>query len=159
MQHISSLILTPRPLRLAVLIDAENISARYAALLMEQASIFGKPTVRRAYGEWTGPQLTPWKNVLHTLSILPCHQFRYAKGKNASDCMLVMDAMELLLTCAVDGFCIVSSDSDYTGLVGRIQQRGLPVYGFGLRCASPAFMVACDAFVVLDAVELASNAV
>lgn len=154
----SSFILTPLLRRLAVLIDAENLSARHAALLMEKAAAFGKPTVRRAYGEWTGPQLTPWKNVLHTLSIQPCHQFRYAKGKNASDCLLVMDAMELLLTGAVDGFCIVSSDSDYTGLVGRIQQRGLPVYGFGLHGASPAFMAACDAFVLLDELNTSNAA-
>lgn len=88
--------------------------------------------------------------MLHTWSILPCHQFRYAKGKNASDCLLVMDTMELRLTGAVDGFCIVSSDTACTGLVGCIQQRGLLVYGFGLRGASPAFMAACGAFVLLD---------
>lgn len=158
MQHPSSFILTPRPPRLAVLIDAENLSARYAAPLMERAATFGKPTVRCAYGQWTGPQLTPWKNVLHTLAIQPCHQFRCAKGKNASDSLLVMDAMELLLTGAVDGFCLVSSGSDYTGLVGRIQQRGLPAYGFGLRCASPAFMAACDEFVVLDEASASSAA-
>lgn len=142
--------IAPRPPRLAVLIDAENISAQRAPRLMQLVARRGKPIVRRAYGQWTGPQLTPWKPMLHRLSILPCQQFRYAKGKNASDCLLVMDTMELMLTGAVDGFCIASSDSDFTGLVGRVQQKNLPVYGFGTRCASPAFMEACDDFMLLD---------
>lgn len=139
-----------RPPRLAVLIDAENVSARRAGQIMAHVAERGKPTVRRAFGDWTTPQLAPWKKVLHTLSIEPCQQFPYTRGKNASDATLIMDAMELLLTRAVDGFCLASSDSDYTGLVGRIQQKGLPVYGFGLRESSPAFMAACDAFVCLD---------
>jgi len=88
--------------------------------------------------------------VLHTLAIRPCQQFRYTKGKNATDSALIMDAMELLHARSVDAFCIVSSDSDYTGLAGRIQEAGLRVYGLGQRCTAAAFVAACDAFVYLD---------
>lgn len=141
----------PRP-RLAVLIDAENAHASQAEALMKLiAEQHGKPTVRRAYGDWTTAQLGPWKKVLHTLAIRPCQQFRYSKGKNASDSALIMDAMDLLHAGSVDGFCIVSSDSDYTGLAGRIQEAGLAVYGFGRRETVQAFVAACDAFVFVDA--------
>lgn len=143
-----------------MLIDAENAHAAQAASLMKRITEqHGKPTVRRAYGDWTTTQLAPWKKVLHTLAIRPCQQFRYSKGKNAADCALIMDAMDLLHARSVDGFCIVSSDSDFTGLAGRIQEAGQVVYGFGQRETVPAFVAACDAFVFLDAEMAASSAV
>lgn len=140
---------TPR-LRLAVLIDAENAHAAHTTRLMNRIAAYGRPTVRRAYGDWTTPQLAPWKKVLHTHAIRPFQQFRYIKGKNTTDSALIMDAMELLHTRSVDGFCIVSSDSDYTGLAGRIQEAGLMVYGFGQSTTAAALVAACDAFVFLD---------
>lgn len=150
---------TPRP-RLAVLIDAENAHAAQTTRLMTRIAGYGKPTVRRAYGDWTTTQLAPWKKILHTHAIRPCQQFRYIKGKNTTDSALIMDAMELLHARSVDGFCIVSSDSDDTGLAGRIQEAGLMVYGFGQSDTAAAFVAACDAFVFLDsaAVLVSSSA-
>jgi uncharacterized LabA/DUF88 family protein len=149
---------TPHRPRLAVLIDAENAYAAQATQLMALIADHGKATVRRAYGDWTTTQLAPWKKILHTMAIRPCQQFRYTKGKNASDSALIMDAMELLHARSIDGFCIVSSDSDFTGLAGRIQEAGLPVYGFGQRETNAAFVAACDAFVFLDAASVAAQA-
>lgn len=140
----------PQQPRVAVLIDAENARAAQLAQVMAHAKTVGRPTVRRAYGEWTGSQLQPWKKELEAHAIRPCQQFRYARGKNAADTVLIMDAMELLHERCVDAFCIVSSDSDYTGLAGRIQEAGLTVYGFGQRSTLNAFVAACDGFVFLD---------
>ena len=142
---------TPSLPRLAVLIDAENASAAQAPALMQIIGHYGKPTVRRAYGDWTTPQLTPWKKLLTSLCIRPCQQFRYVRGKTTTDAALIMDAMELLHARSVDGFCIVSSDCDFTGLAARIQESGLPVYGFGLQNTLQAFVAACDEFVYVDA--------
>lgn len=136
--------------RLAVLIDAENISFAGATRLMAHVADRGNATVRRAYADWSNPHLTSWRQVLSTLAIRPVQQFHYRRGKNASDSALIMDAMELLHTRRVDGFCIVSSDSDYTGLAGRIREAGLAVYGFGKRDAAASFKAACNAFVFLD---------
>jgi hypothetical protein len=138
--------------RLAVLIDAENASAAQAEAMMAKiASSFGKPTVRRAYGDWTTPQLTPWKKVLGPLGIRPHQQFHSMRGKNTSDFALVMDAMDLIHERCVDGFCIVSSDGDFIGLASRIQAAGLLVYGFGQRaCTLAGFARACDEFVFLE---------
>lgn len=135
--------------RLAVLIDAENVSGNRAAQLMQLVNERGRPTVCRAYGDWTNSTLASWKKCLHALGIRPVQQFHYSQGKNASDATLIMDAMELLHSRRVDGFCIVSSDSDFVGLAGRIQEAGLMVLGFGQQGASPAFVAACDEFVFL----------
>ncbi len=134
-----------RPL-LAVLIDAENARAAHIAFVMEKVAELGRPAVCRAYGDWTTPQLTPWKKILEEFAIRPCQQFRHRKGKNSSDGTLIMDAMELLYLEKVDGFCIVSSDCDFTGLAGRIQERGPRVYGFGEHNTMRAFVAACDEF-------------
>lgn len=136
--------------RLAVLIDAENVSGHRAAQLMQLVSERGRPTVCRAYGDWTNSTLASWKKSLHALGIRPVQQFHYSQGKNASDATLIMDAMELLHSRRVDGFCIVSCDSDFVGLAGRIQEAGLMVLGFGQQGASPAFVAACDEFVFLN---------
>ena len=136
--------------RLAVLIDAENACAAHAARVMEKVRELGRPTVRWAYGDWTTPNLTPWKRIVNRLGIRPQQQFRYLRGKNTSDFALVMDAMQILYTRRADGFCIVSSDSDYIGLAARIQEAGLLVYGFGNRTTMKDFVAACDEFVFVD---------
>ncbi len=139
--------------RLALLIDAENARAAQLPQVMAYVAGYGKPTVRRAYGNWMTPQLAPWKKLMQPLCIRPCQQFQHTKSKNAADIALVMDAMDLLHQRTVDGFCIVSSDSDYTGLATRIQEAGLPVHGFGQRETAPCFVAACETFVFLDAPE------
>ncbi len=145
---VTTTILKPN---LAVLIDAENISAVYIPMIMEKiAESYGNATVRRAYGDWTTPLLTGWKKVLEASALRPSQQFRHIKGKNTSDAALIMNAMELLHAREVNGFCIVSSDSDFTGLAGRIREKGLSVYGFGMRQTMRAFVAACDEFVYLD---------
>jgi hypothetical protein len=149
-----------KPPRLAVLIDAENMSAACSPQLMARVAEHGNPTVRRAYGDWTTTQLASWRKVLEVLVIRPVQQFHYSQGKNASDSALIMDAMELLheRERKVDGFCIVSSDSDYTGLASRIREAGLPVYGFGRQDAAKSFVAACNAFVFLNAAGTAGSA-
>ena len=139
--------------RLAVLIDAENTSPSHAPSLISRVAKFGRPTVRRAYGDWTTAQLTPWKKVLSPLAIRPQQQFRHLKGKNTSDSALIMDAMDLIHWGCVEGICIVSSDSDYVGLAVRIQEAGLLAYGFGLKVTHPSFVAACTDFVFFDELE------
>lgn len=140
-------------LRLGLLIDAENFSGAHAPQMLARVKRLGRPIVRRAYGDWTTSQLMPWKGVLHTLAIRPCQQFHYRNGRNASDAALIMDAMEMLYERRVDGLCIASSDSDFTGLAARYQEAGLRVFGFGLSRAAAPFKAACDAFFCLDAPE------
>jgi len=136
--------------RLAVLIDAENARAADMPQVMAQILLLGRPTVCRAYGDWTTTQLTPWKKLFESFGIRPCQQFRHRKGKNSSDGALIMDAMELLYTEKVDAFCIVSSDCDFAGLAGRIQERGPMVYGFGEQNTMQAFVAACDEFFFVE---------
>lgn len=140
----------PSQPRVGLLIDAENARAAQMPQVMTCAKALGRITQRRAYGEWTGPQLQPWRKVLEAHAIRPCQQFRHARNKNASDIALIMDAMELLHQRAVDVFCIVSSDCDYAGVAGRIREAGLSVYGFGQPGTLPAFVAACDGFLFLD---------
>ena len=139
--------------RLAVLIDAENISPAWSAQPMAQVAERGAATIRRAYADWTSPYLASWKKPLNALAIRPCQQFNYTRRKNATDSALIMDAMELLHARErrVDGFCIVSSDSDYTGLAGRIREQGLLIYGYGKQDTAASFVAACHAFMFLDA--------
>ena len=145
--------------RLALLIDAENMSATCLPQLMPLVAECGNATVRRAYADWTNPHLAGWRMVLERQVIRPIQQFHYRNGRNASDSALIMDAMELLHAPKrqVDGFCIVSSDGGYTGLVGRIREAGLRVYGFGRAEASRSFMAACNAFKVLNGLEPARS--
>ncbi len=139
--------------RLALLIDAENLSGAHAQRLMAMVKQLGRPIIRRAYGDWTTSHLALWKGVLHSLAIRPCQQFNYRTGRNASDAALIIDAMELLYQRRVDGFCLGSSDSDFTGLAARIQEASVPVYGFGQRDAAAPFKAACDEFMYLDAAD------
>lgn len=136
--------------RLAILIDADNSNpARLPELLAEIAK-YGNASVRRAYGNWTSGHLGGWKAGLLDHSIQPIQQFNYTTGKNATDSALIIDAMDLLYGGRLDGFCIVSSDSDFTRLAARIREQGLTVYGFGERKTPTAFVAACDKFVYTE---------
>jgi uncharacterized LabA/DUF88 family protein len=136
--------------RLAVLIDADNAQASIAELLLAEISRYGTATVKRAYGDWTTQNLKGWKDVLHRFAIQPMQQFRYTLGKNATDSALIIDAMDLLHSGHVDGFCLVSSDSDFTRLATRIREAGIAVYGFGESKTPEPFVSACDKFVFTE---------
>ncbi len=136
--------------KLAELIDAENAQASLTPYLLSEIAKYGVASVKRIYGDWTGPQLSGWKDMLLTHSIQPIQQFRYTSGKNSTDSALIIDAMDLLYTGKFDGFCIVSSDSDFTRLAARIRESGLVVYGFGRRQTPKAFVAACDKFVYTE---------
>lgn len=139
--------------RLAILIDADNSNpARLPELLAEIAK-YGNASVRRAYGNWTSGHLSGWKTGLLEHSIQPMQQFNYTTGKNATDSFLIIDAMDLLYAGKLDGFCIVSSDSDFTRLAARVREQGLTVYGFGERKTPTAFVAACDKFIYTENLE------
>lgn len=135
---------------LAVLIDADNAQASVIVELLAEVARYGTATVKRAYGDWTTPNLTGWKNVLHVHAIQPIQQFRYTTGKNATDSALIIEAMDLLHGGKVDGFCLVSSDSDFTRLATRIREAGLSVYGFGEQKTPKPFVAACDKFIFTE---------
>lgn len=135
---------------LAVLIDADNAPAAIVEGLFEEIAKYGVASVKRIYGDWTGPQLGGWKKVLLDHSIQPIQQFAYTKGKNATDSALIIDAMDLLYTRRFDGFCLVSSDSDFTRLASRLREEGLTVYGFGEEKTPRPFVAACDKFVYIE---------
>jgi uncharacterized LabA/DUF88 family protein len=135
---------------LAILIDADNAQASPIHELLEEVSRYGTASVKRAYGDWSTPQLKKWKEELHTHAIKPVQQFSYTTGKNATDSALIIDAMDLLHTGDLNGFCLVSSDSDFTPLATRIRESGLVVYGFGERKTPQAFVAACDKFIYTD---------
>lgn len=135
---------------LAVLIDADNAPAAIVEGLFEEIAKYGVASVKRIYGDWTSPQLGSWKKVLLDHSIQPIQQFAYTKGKNATDSSLIIDAMDLLYTRRFDGFCLVSSDSDFTRLAARIREEGLTVYGFGEEKTPKPFVSACDKFVYTE---------
>jgi hypothetical protein len=132
--------------KLAVLIDAENTSEKIARALFEEIARLGEPSIRRIYGDFSGTRHKGWTEILHSYGIIPQQQFPQALGKNASDISLVIDAMDLLHTRRLDGFCIVSSDSDFTRLAARIREQGLAVYGFGSRTTPESFRQACHGF-------------
>lgn len=131
---------------LAVLIDADNAQASVISELLAEIARYGTATVKRAYGDWTTPNLAGWKEVLHVHAIQPIRQFRYTTGKNATDSALIIEAMDLLHGGKVDGFCLVSSDSDFTRLATRIREAGRSVYGLGEKKTPKPFVAACDKF-------------
>jgi uncharacterized LabA/DUF88 family protein len=135
---------------LAVLIDADNAQPAVVDGLLAEIAKYGTATVKRIYGDWTGPQLKGWKETLLTHAIQPIQQFRYTTGKNATDSALIIDAMDLLYTGRLGGFCIVSSDSDFTRLAARIREAGLVVYGFGEKKTPAPFVSACDKFIYTE---------
>jgi hypothetical protein len=136
--------------RFAILIDADNTSPRIAGGLFEEVAKFGEASVRRIYGDFSGPALKPWSNILQKHAIDPFQQFAYTKGKNASDIALVIDAMDLLHSGRLDGFCLVSSDSDFTRLASRLREQGADVYGFGKRETPESFRQACHRFIYTE---------
>lgn len=140
--------------KLAVLIDADNAQASVASELLGEVARYGTATVKRAYGDWTTPNLNGWKEVLHDLAIQPIQQFRFTVGKNATDSALIIDAMDLLHGGKVDGFCLISSDSDFTRLATRIREAGLAVYGFGEKKTPKPFVAACDKFIFTEILRL-----
>jgi uncharacterized LabA/DUF88 family protein len=135
---------------LAVLIDADNANPAIVKGLVDEVAKLGRATVRRIYGDWTTPNLGSWKAVLLEHSITPIQQFAYTKGKNATDSTLIIDAMDLLYADNVDGFCIVSSDSDFTRLASRLKESGKQVYGFGEQKTPKPFVAACDRFIYTE---------
>lgn len=142
--------MTDRPDRLAVLIDAENAQASVLDELLAEITKLGTAIVKRAYGDFTHPTLSRWPKLLLDHSIQPMQQFRNTVGKNASDSALIIDAMDLLHSKRLDGFCIVSSDSDFTTLARRIREEGLVVYGFGERKTPDSLVKACDKFIYIE---------
>ncbi|WP_194905668.1 NYN domain-containing protein [Catenulispora rubra] len=143
-------MVTENPVKLAVLIDADNAQPGNAETLLAEIAKYGTAHVKRAYGDWTGTSLKGWKEHLLALSIQPIQQFAYTSGKNATDAAMVIDAMDLLYSGRFDGFCIVSSDSDFTRLAARIRESGLIVYGFGERKTPKPFVAACDKFIYTE---------
>jgi NYN domain-containing protein/OST-HTH/LOTUS domain-containing protein len=143
---------------LAILIDGDNASPKIVVGLLAEVAKFGVAGVRRIYGDWTKPQLNGWKDCLLEHSIQPVQQFAYTTGKNATDGAMIIDAMDLLNTGRFDGFCIVSSDSDFARLAARIREQGVTVYGFGERKTPRPFVTACDKFVYFDVLQQESEA-
>ena len=137
-------------MKLAVLIDADNAQASTCSELLAEIAKFGIASVKRAYGDWTTTNLKGWKGHLHKHAIQPIQQFSYTTGKNATDSSLIIDAMDLLHEERLDGFCLVSSDSDFTRLATRIRESGLTVYGFGEKKTPEPFISACDKFVYTE---------
>ena len=135
---------------LAVLIDADNIPSAYIKEMMEEIAKYGNPTVKRIYGDWTRPQVTKWKNILLENALNPIQQYGYTTGKNATDSAMIIDAMDILYSNKVDGFCIASSDSDFTKLAMRLREAGMNVIGIGEKKTPEPFIVACDRFIYLE---------
>jgi hypothetical protein len=143
--------------RLAVLIDGDNTTPQIIEALLAEIAKYGSATVKRAYGDWTTPNLKGWKEAINTHAIQPMQQFAYTTGKNATDSALIIDAMDLLYTGNLDGFCLVSSDSDFTKLASRLRESGKTVYGFGEPKTPQSLVAACDKFVYLDVLRTASK--
>ncbi|RAU82375.1 NYN domain-containing protein [Pontibacter arcticus] len=139
-----------KPSRMALLIDGDNAQPSLIVKLMAEAGKYGTLTIRRIYGDWTTPQMNGWKDCLNNHAIQPIQQFRYTVGKNATDSALIIDAMDLLHSGLVDGFCIVSSDSDYTRLATRIRESGNFVMGIGQRKTPKPFVNACNVFIYTE---------
>ena len=142
---------------IAVLIDGDNAQAKLIKEIIEEVSKYGKATIRRIYGDWTTPHMNSWKEIINQYSINPIQKFSYTTGKNSTDSSLIIDAMDILHSQNADGFCIVSSDSDYTGLAKRIREEGLFVMGIGRRTTPIAFVNSCDIFTFTENLSLDSD--
>ena len=136
--------------KLAVLIDGDNIPSAYVKEMMEEIAKYGNPTIKRIYGDWTKPHLAKWKNVLLENAVTPIQQYGYTQGKNATDSAMIIDAMDILYSGKVDGFCLVSSDSDFTRLATRLREAGMNVIGIGEKKTPDPFIVACDRFIYIE---------
>jgi uncharacterized LabA/DUF88 family protein len=141
---------TTSDIRLAVLIDADNVPPHNVRGMMEEIARYGTPTIKRIYGDFTKPNLAQWKSQLLDYAISPIQQFSYTTGKNATDSAMIIDAMDILYTDRIDGFVLVSSDSDFTKLATRLRESGKTVYGFGEMKTPNAFIAACDRFIYLE---------
>jgi uncharacterized LabA/DUF88 family protein len=141
---------TLNDLRLAVLIDADNIPFSNVKGMLEEIAKYGTPTFKRIYGDWTKPTVAGWKSVLLENAITPVQQYSYTRGKNSTDSAMIIEAMDILYSGKVDGFCIVSSDSDFTRLATRLREAGMKVIGIGERKTPHPFIVACDKFIYLE---------
>jgi uncharacterized LabA/DUF88 family protein len=137
-------------LKLAVLIDGDNIPSAYMKEMMEEIAKYGNPTIKRIYGDWTKPKLSKWKNLLLENAITPIQQYGYTRGKNATDSAMIIDAMDILYSEKVNGFCLVSSDSDFTRLATRLREAGMKVFGIGEKKTPKPFIVACDKFIYIE---------
>jgi len=137
-------------INLAVLIDGDNIPSAYVKEMMEEIAKYGNPTIKRIYGDWTKPNLSKWKNILLENAITPIQQYGYTSGKNATDSAMIIDAMDILYSEKVNGFCIVSSDSDFTRLATRLREAGMQVIGIGEKKTPNPFIVACDKFIYIE---------
>ncbi len=143
-----------KDIRLAVLIDADNVPYSNVKGVMEEITKYGTPTFKRIYGDWTKPTVSGWKNVLLENAITPIQQYSYTSGKNSSDSALIIDAMDILYSGKVDGFCIISSDSDFTRLATRLREAGMKVFGIGQKKTPNPFIVACDKFIYMEIIPL-----
>jgi len=149
---------TLNDLRLAVLIDADNIPYSNVKGMIEEIAKYGTPTFKRIYGDWTIPTVAGWKSVLLENAITPIQQYSYTKGKNSTDSAMIIDAMDILYSGKVDGFCLVSSDSDFTRLATRLREAGMKVIGIGERKTPFPFIVACDKFIYLEIINTSTAA-
>lgn len=140
-------------LRLAVLIDADNVPPGSLKSIMEEVARYGNPTFKRIYGDWTKPQLSSWKKILVENAITPIQQYEYTTGKNSTDSALIIDAMDILYSGRADGFCIVSSDSDFTRLAVRLREAGMKVIGIGEKKTPSSFRVACEKFIYIEIIN------
>lgn len=141
---------TSKELKLAVLIDADNVPYANIKGMLEEIAKYGTPTFKRIYGDWTNVNLSGWKNVLLENAITPIQQYSYTKGKNSSDSALIIDAMDILYTGGVEGFCIVSSDSDFTRLATRLREAGMKVFGIGEKKTPSPFIASCNKFIYIE---------
>ena len=146
-----------KDLRLAVLIDADNAPRSAIGDVMAEVAVYGTPTIKRIYGDWTTPNLASWKPLLLENAITPVQQYGYTTGKNSTDSAMIIDAMDILYTGQVDGFVLVSSDSDFTRLAIRLREAGKKVYGMGERKTPNPFIVACDKFVYIEVIRSAAE--
>ena len=137
-------------MNLAVLIDGDNITSAYVTEMMGEIAKYGNPTIKRIYGDWTSPHLSKWKTPLLQNAITPIQQYAYTSGKNATDSAMIIDAMDILYRGKVDGFCLVSSDSDFTKLATRLREAGMQVIGIGEKKTPNPFIVACDKFIYIE---------
>ena len=146
-----------KDLRLAVLIDADNASRTAMKDVMAEVAVYGTPTIKRIYGDWTSPNMSTWKSILLETAITPIQQYSYTTGKNATDSAMIIDAMDILYSGRTDGFVLVSSDSDFTRLATRLREAGMKVYGMGEKKTPKPFIVACDKFVYIEVIRAAAQ--
>lgn len=144
-------------LRLAVLVDADNIPKKCIKAVMEELAVYGTPTIKRIYGDWTSQQLSNMKQLLLECALTPVQQYAYTVGKNSTDSAMIIDAMDILYSGNVDGFCLVSSDSDFTRLATRLREAGMKVIGVGEKKTPMPFIVACDKFIYVEVIKTAKE--